>query len=82
MAMKVDPKEIQSVQVLTPRLQKLKAEWEAAEPQVYVDDTLLFTKSWIETEGLPIDIRWAKALENAFSKALSLCATASSSSAL
>ncbi len=63
MAMKVDPKEIQSVQVLTPRLQKLKAEWEAAEPQVYVDDTLLFTQSWKETEGLPIDIRWAKALE-------------------
>jgi formate C-acetyltransferase len=63
MAMKVDPKEIQSVQVLTPRLQKLKAEWEAAEPQVYVDDTLLFTKSWQETEGLPVDIRWAKALE-------------------
>jgi pyruvate-formate lyase len=63
MAMKVDPKEIQSVQVLTPRLQKLKAEWEAAEPQVYVDDTLLFTESWKETEGLPIDIRWAKALE-------------------
>jgi formate C-acetyltransferase len=61
--MKVDPKEIQSVQVLTPRLQKLKAEWEAAEPQVYVDDTLLFTESWKETEGLPIDIRWAKALE-------------------
>jgi hypothetical protein len=63
MAMKVDAKEIQSVQVLTPRLQKLKAEWEAAEPQVYVDDTLLFTKSWQETEGLPTDIRWAKALE-------------------
>jgi len=63
MAMKVDPKEIQSVQVLTPRLQKLKKEWEEAEPQVYVDDTLLFTESWKETEGLPVDIRWAKALE-------------------
>ena len=63
MAMKVNAKEIHSVQVLTPRLQKLKAEWEAAEPQVYVDDTLLFTKSWQETEGHPIDIRWAKALE-------------------
>jgi len=59
----VNPEEIRSVQVLTPRLQKLKKEWEDAEPQVYVDDTLLFTKSWIETEGLPIDIRWAKALE-------------------
>ena len=51
------------MQVLTPRLQKLKAEWEASEPQVYVDDTLLFTKSWQETEGLPVDVRWAKALE-------------------
>ncbi len=59
----VDPEEIQNVQVLTPRLQQLKKEWEDAEPQVYVDDTLLFTKSWKETEGLPVDIRWAKALE-------------------
>ena len=60
---KVNPEEIRKVQVLTPRLQKLKAEWEATEPQVYVDDTLLFTKSWQETAGLPVDIRWAKALE-------------------
>lgn len=60
---KVNPEEIRKVQVLTPRLLKLKQEWEEAEPQVYVDDTLLFTKSWQETEGLPIDIRWAKALE-------------------
>ncbi len=59
----VDPEEIQNVQVLTPRLQQLKKEWEDAEPQVYVDDTLLFTESWKETEGLPVDIRWAKALE-------------------
>ena len=63
MSTKVDPAAIRAVQVLTPRLQKLKAEWEAAEPQVYVDDTLLFTESWKETEGLPVDIRWAKALE-------------------
>jgi pyruvate-formate lyase len=60
---KVNPEEIRKVQVLTPRLQQLKKEWEAAEPQVYVDDTLLFTESWKETEGLPIDIRWAKAFE-------------------
>jgi len=45
------------------QLQQLKKEWEEAEPQVYVDDTLLFTESWKETEGLPVDIRWAKALE-------------------
>ncbi|MBR5490795.1 MAG: pyruvate formate lyase family protein, partial [Oscillospiraceae bacterium] len=63
MSVKVDPNAIHSVQILTPRLQKLKAEWEAAEPQVYVDDTILFTESWKETEGLPTDIRWAKALE-------------------
>ncbi len=56
-------KEIKAVNVLTPRLQKLKSDWENAEPQVYVDDTLLFTESWKETEGLPIDIRWAKAFE-------------------
>jgi len=61
--MKVNREEIKSVQVLTPRLQDLKKEWEDAEPQIYVDDTLLFTESWKETEGLPVDIRWAKALE-------------------
>jgi hypothetical protein len=43
MAIKVNPDEIRSVTVLTPRLQKLKREWEQAEPQVYVADTLLFT---------------------------------------
>jgi pyruvate-formate lyase len=60
---KVDPEEIRKVRVMTPRLQKLKKEWEDAEPQVYVDDTLLFTESWKETEGLPVDIQWAKAFE-------------------
>ena len=60
--MNVNPQEIQNVKVLTPRLVKLKEEWENAAPQVYVDDTILFTESWKETEGLPIDIRWAKAL--------------------
>jgi formate C-acetyltransferase len=59
----ISKEEIKSVQVLTPRLQKLKKEWEDAEPQVYVDDSLLFTQSWKETEGLPVDVRWAKALE-------------------
>ncbi len=59
----VNKEEIKAVQVLTPRLQKLKKQWEDAEPQVYVDDTLLFTESWKETEGLPVDIRWAKAFE-------------------
>ena len=59
----VNRDEIRAVTVLTPRLQKLKKEWEDADPQVYVDDTLLFTESWKETEGLPIDVRWAKALE-------------------
>jgi formate C-acetyltransferase len=58
---KVNPEEIKNVTVLTPRLQALKTEWENAEPQVYVDDTLLFTESWKETEGLPVDLRWAKA---------------------
>ena len=60
---KSDPEEIRNVTVLTPRLQKLKKAWEDAPPQVYVDDTLLFTESWKETEGLPVDIRWAKTLE-------------------
>jgi len=68
-AYQVDPEEIRRVTVLTPRLKKLMEEWENAEPQVYVDDTLLFTESWKETEGLPLDIRWAKA----FAKRLLEC---------
>jgi len=66
---KVSKEDIKKVMVLTDRLQKLKKEWEEAEPQVYVDDTILFTKSWKETEGLPIDLRWAKA----FAKRLEEC---------
>ncbi|HLA82510.1 MAG TPA: pyruvate formate lyase family protein, partial [Thermoleophilia bacterium] len=61
--------EIRSVTVMTDRLKKLKKEWEDAEPQVYVDDTLLFTESWKETEALPLDLRWAKA----FAKRMENC---------
>lgn len=60
---KVNGEEIRKVNVMTSRLQKLKKEWEDAPPTVYVDDTLLFTESWKETEGMPLDIRWAKAFE-------------------
>ncbi|MBN1630937.1 MAG: hypothetical protein JW990_14335, partial [Thermoleophilia bacterium] len=55
--------EIRSVQVMTDRLKQLKKEWEDSAPQVYVDDTLLFTESWKETEALPVDYRWAKAFQ-------------------
>ena len=62
----IDPaaaEEIRAVTVMTDRLKKLKKVWEDAEPQVYVDDTLLFTESWKETETLPLDYRWAKAFQ-------------------
>ncbi|MDR3271372.1 MAG: hypothetical protein LBT32_07710 [Peptococcaceae bacterium] len=59
---KVNGDEIRKVNVMTDRLNKLKKDWEDATPQVYVDDSVLFTESWKETEGQPIDIRWAKAL--------------------
>jgi len=55
--------DINAVTVMTPRLKKLKKEWEEAQPTIYVDDTLLFTESWKETDGLPVDYRWAKAFE-------------------
>lgn len=55
--------DINAVTVMTPRLKKLKKEWEEASPKIYVDDTLLFTESWKETDALPIDYRWAKAFE-------------------
>ena len=60
---------IKKVNVMTDRLKKLKSEWEDATADVYVDDSILFTKSWKETEGLPIDQRWAKA----FAKRLEEC---------
>jgi pyruvate-formate lyase len=56
-------KEIGSITVMTDRLKKLKKEWEDSAPQVYVDDTLLFTESWKETEQMPVDYRWAKAYQ-------------------
>lgn len=62
----IDPRaaeEIRSSVVMTERLKKLKKEWEDADPQVYVDDTLLFTESWKETEQMPVDYRWAKAFQ-------------------
>lgn len=55
--------DINGVTVMTERLEKLKNEWENAPQQIYVDDTILFTESWKETEGLPKDYRWAKAFE-------------------
>ncbi len=66
---KVNSEEIKKVNVMTDRLKKLKSEWEEATADVYVDDTILFTKSWKETEGLPLDLRWAKA----FAKRLEEC---------
>ncbi len=65
----VGANEIRNVAVMTDRLKKLKKEWEDADAQVYVDDTLLFTRSWKETEGLPLDLRWAKA----FAKRMEEC---------
>ncbi len=56
-------KEIKSAVVMTDRLKKLKKEWEDSSPQVYVDDTLLFTESWKETEAMPVDYRWAKTFQ-------------------
>lgn len=55
--------DIHAVNVMTPRLKKLKIEWEEAPSQVYVDDTILFTESWKETAGMQIDYRWAKTFE-------------------
>lgn len=59
----VNLQEIKNLVVLTDRVKKLKEEWEKATPVICVEDSVLFTESWKETEGLPIDIRWAKAFE-------------------
>ena len=43
--------DINAVTVMTPRLKKLKNDWQEAKPQISVDDTLLFTESRKETDA-------------------------------
>jgi pyruvate formate-lyase/glycerol dehydratase family glycyl radical enzyme len=57
----MDAEAVKKLNVLTERVQKRKREWVIAPPIITVESSISFTKSWKETEGLPVDLRWAKA---------------------
>jgi pyruvate formate-lyase/glycerol dehydratase family glycyl radical enzyme len=59
----LDEKEVKKLNILTDRVKKLRQEWEDAQPVVCPEDSILFTKSWKETEGMPVDLRWAQAFK-------------------
>ncbi|MEM2104798.1 MAG: pyruvate formate lyase family protein [Candidatus Bathyarchaeia archaeon] len=54
--------ELKSINMLTPRVQKRWKEWENAPLYLCPESSLSFTKSWKQTEGLPLTLRWAKAV--------------------
>jgi pyruvate-formate lyase len=53
--------EIKKINVLTPRVKKRLTAWEEAPVYLCSEASLSFTKSWKETEGEPLTLRWAKA---------------------
>jgi pyruvate formate-lyase/glycerol dehydratase family glycyl radical enzyme len=59
----VDEEAVKKVNVLTERVKKRIREWEEAKPLVDAQTSVSFTKSWKETEGLHLDLRWAKAFQ-------------------
>ncbi len=59
----LNAEEMKKLCVLTPRVAKRRKIWEEEPASVCPEGSLLFTKSWKETEGLPVDVRWARALE-------------------
>ena len=65
---RVNPNDIKSLKVVTPRLRRLVDEWEGAAPQVMADSSVLFTEAWLANEHEPLDIRWAKAYANILTK--------------
>jgi len=60
---KLGAEETMKLNILTDRVKKRRQEWEEAIPIVCPESSISFTKSWKETEGLPVDLRWAYAFE-------------------
>ena len=54
--------------MLSPRIQSLRENFLAARPEIFAERAVLVTESYKETEGLPIEIRRAKALEKILSE--------------
>ena len=59
----VNPILMRNITVLTPRLKKLKEEYENAPVVVCPESSFSFTKSYSKTEGLPIPLRYAMAFK-------------------
>ena len=59
----LNAEEMKKLNVMTPRVTKRRKIWDEEKASVCPEGSLLFTKSWKETEGQPVDVRWAKALE-------------------
>jgi len=53
--------EIRKINVLTPKVKKRLKEWKEAPVLLSSYASVAFTKSWKETEGEPLTLRWAKA---------------------
>lgn len=60
----LNAEEMKKINVMTERVAKRRKIWDEEFPTVCPEGTLLFTQSWKETEGEPVDIRWAKAFAN------------------
>jgi pyruvate formate-lyase/glycerol dehydratase family glycyl radical enzyme len=56
----VDVEAVRGVKVMTERLQYRKREWQQAQPTVCSKSSVAFSESWQKTEGLPLELRWAK----------------------
>ncbi|GAB6194560.1 pyruvate formate lyase family protein [Desulfocastanea catecholica] len=59
----VNPIVMRNLTVLTPRLKKLKKEYEDAPVVVCPESSFSFTKSYSETEGLPLPLRYSMAFK-------------------
>ncbi len=60
----LNAEEMKKLVVMTPRVKKRREIWENENAKICPEGSILFTESWKETEGEPVDIRWAKGFAN------------------
>jgi pyruvate formate-lyase/glycerol dehydratase family glycyl radical enzyme len=65
----LNAQEMRKLNVLTDRVQKRRQEWEQGTAIVCPESSLSFTKSWKETDGQPLDLRWAYAFQKRLEEA-------------
>lgn len=61
---RVHPELILALDVMTPRVEKLKKEWEDAPVVICPESSFAFTKSYSRTEGLPLTLRFSIAVQS------------------